>query len=75
MKPLIKHREFNTIHRAKNVLLDDNSYNQRAMAESTFYALKRRYGDTLRSRTWFGQFRELVLKAAVRNVKLTLDDL
>lgn len=25
---------------------------------------------TLRARTWFGQFREIVLKAAVRNIEL-----
>ena len=38
------------------------------MVEVAFFSLKQRYSDTLRPRTWFGQFRELVLKAAVRNV-------
>jgi hypothetical protein len=38
--------------------------------EAVFFALKQRYGSTLRARTWFGQFRELVLKAAVRNVEI-----
>ena len=73
VKPLIKHREFTIMDRANNSLIDDKKYNHRLMVESVFHALKRRYGDFLRSRTWFGQFRELVLKAAVRNVELTLE--
>lgn len=32
----------------------------------------RRFGEVIRARTWFGQFRELVLKCAVRNTELRL---
>lgn len=53
-----------------NTRHDDDTYHRRSSVESVFFALKQRYGDTLRARTWFGQFRELVLKAAVRNVEL-----
>ncbi|MFW5950162.1 MAG: IS5/IS1182 family transposase, partial [archaeon] len=41
--------------------------------ESVFFALRQRFGGTLRARTWFGQFRELVLKCAVRNVELAVE--
>jgi hypothetical protein len=46
---------------------------KRSIVELTFYANRRKYGEIVRARTWFGQFRELVLKCAVRNVELALD--
>lgn len=73
VKPMIKHREFDWKGTAENVLLDDTTYHQRSNVESAFFALRQRYGDTLWSRTWFGQFRELVLKCAVRNIELAIE--
>jgi hypothetical protein len=70
---VIKYREFGWHGVANNVLLDDTTYHQRSNIESTFFALRRKYGEIVRARTWFGQFRELVLKCAVRNVELALD--
>ena len=72
VKPVIKHREFGWHGIANNVLLDDTTYHQRSNIEATFFALRRKYGEIVRARTWFGQFRELVLKCAVRNVELAL---
>ncbi len=57
-----------------NVLLGDKTYHQRSHVESTFFALRQPYGGTLRARTWFDQFRELVLKCAVKNVELAVKD-
>jgi IS5 family transposase len=74
VKPVIKYREFGWHGIANNVLLDDTTYHQRSNIEATFFALRRKYGEIVRARTWFGQFRELVLKCAVRNVELALDD-
>jgi hypothetical protein len=34
--------------------------------------LKQRFGDTLRARTWSGQFRELALEAAITDIEATL---
>ena len=34
----------------------------------------RRYDETLRARTWFGQFRELVMKSVVRNIERAIED-
>jgi IS5 family transposase len=72
IKPVIKHREFGWHGVANNVLLDDTTYHQRSNIEATFFALRRKYGEIVRARTWYGQFRELVLKCAVRNVELAL---
>lgn len=55
---------------AHNARQNGDTYHQRSNIEAVFFALKQRFGDTLRARTWFGQFRDLVLKAAVRNVEL-----
>jgi len=61
VKPVIKHREFGWRGIVNNFLQDDTIYHQRSNAESTFFALRRKYGEIVRARTWFGQFRELVL--------------
>jgi IS5 family transposase len=73
VKPVIKHREFGWHELANNLLQDDTTYHQRSNVEATFFALRRKYGEIVRARTWYGQFRELVLKCAVRNVELALD--
>jgi len=57
---------------AHNARQDEDIYHQRSIIEAVFFGLKQRYGDTLRARTWFGQFRELVLKATVRNLELAI---
>ncbi|QRY22490.1 IS5 family transposase [Halobacterium sp. GSL-19] len=72
VRPVIKPREFYPLDLAHNARHDDDIYHRRSVVEAVFFALKQRYGDTLRARTWFGQFRELVLKATVRNVELAL---
>lgn len=70
VRPVIKHKEFYGLDKAHNARSDDDVYHLRSNVESAFFAIKHRYGDRLRARTWFGQFRELVLKAAVRNIEL-----
>jgi IS5 family transposase len=46
----------------------DSVSQRRSVAECSFRVLEQRYGDRLAARTWYGQFRELVLKAAVKNI-------
>lgn len=70
VRPVIKHREFSPLDMAHNTRHDDDIYHQQSIVEAVFFALKQRYGGTLRARTWFGQFRELVLEAAVSNVEI-----
>jgi IS5 family transposase len=73
VRPVIKHREFSSLDAAHNARLDDETYHRRSVVESVIRSLKRRFGDTLRARTWFGQFRELALKAAVKNIEAALN--
>ena len=72
VRPLIRHREFGWEGVAENALMNDRTYHQRSNVEATFFALRQRFGGTLRARTWFRQFHELVLKCAVRNVELAV---
>jgi IS5 family transposase len=72
VKPLIKRIEYNWKRIAENALIDDTTYHQRSNIESTFFALRRKYGETVQAKTWYGQWRELVLTCAVRNVELSL---
>lgn len=65
---MVKHREFDNLDRAHNARLDNDIYHRRSVVESVFATLKQRYSDRLTARTWYGQFRELTLKAAVINV-------
>ena len=72
VRPLIKHRLFAHYDHAHNTRLDSDLYGQRWMAETAFSAIKRRYGSAVRSRTWYRQFRELILTAAVYNLEQAL---
>ncbi len=60
---------------ARNLLIHDRANNQRSNAESVFFGLRQRDGETLWARTWFGQFRELVMKSAVRNIERVIEGL
>jgi hypothetical protein len=48
---------------------EDETYHRRSVVESVLASLRRRFDDTIRARTWFGQFREIGLKALVKNIE------
>ena len=73
VRPLIKHRIFQLIDHAHNARVDGPCYRQRAMCETVFSTIKRTLGDAVRARTWYGEFRELVLICAVHNIKHTVN--
>lgn len=68
IRPVIKHREFDSLDAAHNARLDDEIYHRRSVIETVFRVLKQRYSDRLRSRCWYRQFREFTLKCAVKNI-------
>lgn len=68
VEPVIKFREHGTIDYARNRLQDD-VYPKRTAAETAFRVLKQRFSDRLHARTWYAQFRELVLRCAVKNIE------
>ena len=71
---MIKYREFGWHGVANNLLHADTIYHQRSNAESTLFALRGKYGEIVRARTCFGQFREFVLKRAIRNIELSVSN-
>ena len=73
VRPLIKHREFRPIDHAHNARIDGPRYRQRAMCETVFSTIKRTLGDAVRARSWYGEFRELILICIVHNIKQSLN--
>ena len=55
IRPLIKHREFSSLHKAWNARLDADLYGQRSQNETVNSQLKRKYGAFIRSRHWWKQ--------------------
>ena len=54
------------------LVIDYKTYHRRFIVESISFAIRQRFGSTIKASTWFGQFREVVLKAAVRNIERSL---
>ncbi|WP_418286859.1 IS5 family transposase [Halorubrum sp. DTA46] len=69
IRPVIKHREFTPLHKAGNARLDSDLYNRRNMNETVNAAIKQKFGAFVRSRRWWKQFRELVIKCVVYNIE------
>nr|WP_160047966.1 IS5 family transposase [Natrialba sp. INN-245] len=69
VRPLIKHREFRPIDHAHNARIDEALYGQRALSETVFSVIKRTLGNAVRARSWYREFREIVLMCVVYNIK------
>ena len=72
VRPLIKHREFSSLHKAWNARLDADLYSQRSQNETVNSRLKRKYGAFVRSRHWWKQFRELAVGCLTHNIDKSL---
>jgi IS5 family transposase len=72
VRPIIKHREFSSRHKAWNARLDSDLYSRRNMNETVNAAIKQKFGAFVRSRRWWKQFRELVIKCIVHNLERSL---
>ncbi|ELZ61503.1 transposase IS4 family protein [Haloferax sp. ATCC BAA-645] len=72
VRPVIKHREFSSLHKAWNARLDADLYGQRSQNETEKSRLKRKYGAFVRSRLWWKQFRELVVGCLTHNIDKAL---
>ena len=72
VRPLIKHRVFAPYDHAHNARIRDELYNQRSICETVNSVIKRSYGSAVRARSWYRQFREITLTAAVYNLELAL---
>jgi IS5 family transposase len=72
VRPLIKHREFSSIHKAWNARLDADLYSQRSQNETVNSRLKPKYGAFFRVRHWWKQFRELVVGCLTHSIDESL---
>ncbi|AHG02914.1 transposase ISH9 [Halobacterium sp. DL1] len=69
IRPLIKHRIMNPLDHAHNARMDGDRYHQRSMSETVFSSIKRTLGAAVRARSWWLEFREMLLKATVYNLR------
>jgi len=69
VRPLIKHRIYSSLNHAHNARMDSDRYHQRSMSETVFSSIKRTLGSAVRARSWNLEFREMVLKATVYNLR------
>ena len=69
VRPLIKHREFTALDKAHNARIKKDDYNQRVKTETVNSSIKRKYTDTLTTKTYWNQVREIHLIALVYNIE------
>ena len=69
VRPLTKHREFRSLDHAHNARIDGPRHRPRSTFETAFSTIKRTFSDVVRARAWFREFREIVLKCVVHNIK------
>ena len=67
-RPMIPHRIFMPKHAHWNSLMHEKLYHRRSLSETVNSAIKRKYSDTLYSKSWRSQFKEVTLLAIVYNV-------
>ena len=72
IRPLIKHREFKPIDKANNKRMKDKDYHQRSMSESVNSMVKRKHDDTLHTKSYWNQCKEIMLMAVVHNIERKL---
>jgi Transposase and inactivated derivatives, IS5 family len=69
VRPLIKHRIMNPLDHAHNARMDSDRHHQRSMSATVFSSIKRTLGAAVRARSWWLEFREMLLKATVYNLR------
>ena len=74
IRPLIPHREFMKKQIYWNSLIDKKLYHKRSLSESVNSSIKRKYTDTLYSRHWRSQSKEMTLLAIVYNIDRRIRD-
>jgi IS5 family transposase len=69
IRQVIKHGGLYSLDATYNSRIDDDVYHRRSIVETISFSLRKRFDSTTRAKTWFGQFQEIVQKAAVRNLE------
>lgn len=71
-RPLIPYREFKKKHKYWNTLFDEDDLHQRSKCETVNSMTKRNYGDTLTSKGFYNQLKEVLFIAVVHNIDRSL---
>lgn len=72
VRPGVRHPGFYHLDQVHNARMNDVLYHLRSNIHSAVFAINHRYGDRLRARTWFDQFREFVRKVTVENIGMAV---
>jgi IS5 family transposase len=59
----------NPLDHAHNARMDGDRYHQRSVSKTVFSSIKRTLGDAVRAPGWWLEFREMLLKATVYNLR------
>ena len=62
----------NPIDHAHNTRIGSDRYHHRFMSETVFSSIKRTLGDAVRARIWYREYREMLLKATVYNLRRSI---
>ncbi|MDG5777872.1 IS5 family transposase [Haloarculaceae archaeon H-GB2-1] len=69
IRPLIKHRITNPPDHTHTARIDGDRYHQRSLSEAVFSSIKRTLGAAVRARNWWLEYREILLKATIYNLR------
>jgi IS5 family transposase len=69
IRPLIRHREFKPVNKAQNARMKKKDYHQRSKTETVNSMVKRKYSDTLYTKTFWNQVKEVLFMAVVHNIE------
>lgn len=72
IRPLIPHRDFNSTDKVNNAKFNQKDLHKRSLSETVNSVIKRKYSDTLFSKNWRTQFKEIKLMAIVYNIERNL---
>jgi len=69
IRPLIKHSEFKSIDKAHNKRVKKKDCGRRSLGETINSMVKRKYDDTLHTKGYWNQCKEILLMAVVHNIE------
>ncbi|MCX5638803.1 MAG: IS5 family transposase [Planctomycetota bacterium] len=69
IRPLIPHREFNDKYKHYNEMMNQSDKHRRSMSETDNSLIKRKYDDTLYTKAFWKQYKEVLTMCCVANIE------
>lgn len=69
IRPLIPHREFNDKYKHYNEMMNQNDKHRRSLCETENSVIKRKYDDTLYTKSFWKQYKEVLAMCCVANIE------